>query len=138
MIRKLDDKTAHNDDFAYMILRPENKFSSKVNNILIGMLAMLLHTHLKALKKKSKFHDLCKIMTRFDYWNKIKTNTIVNYELINLVHCLTELTHWGQVTHICICKLTITGSGLPPDRHQAIVWASAGILGPSEQASVKS
>ena len=40
------------------------------------------------------------------------------------------LTHWGQVTHICIGKLTIIGSdnGLLPGRCQAIIWTSAGIL----------
>ena len=39
-------------------------------------------------------------------------------------------THWGRVTHICVSKLTIIGSnnGLPPDRHQAIIWTNAGIL----------
>ena len=45
------------------------------------------------------------------------------------------LTHWGRVTHICVSKLTITGSdnGLSPDRRQAIIWNNAGILlmGPS-------
>ena len=40
------------------------------------------------------------------------------------------LTHWGQVMHICISKLTIIGldNGLLPDRHQAIIWTNAGIL----------
>ena len=40
------------------------------------------------------------------------------------------LTHWGRVTHICVNKLTITGSdnGLSPDRRQAIIWTNAGIL----------
>ena len=42
------------------------------------------------------------------------------------------LTHWGRVTHTCICvsKLTITGSdnGLSPGRRQAIIWTNAGIL----------
>ena len=46
------------------------------------------------------------------------------------------LTHWGWVTHICISKIIIVGSdnGLSPDRHQAIIWANAGILliGPLE------
>ena len=39
-------------------------------------------------------------------------------------------THWGQVVHICVSKLTIIGSdnGLPPDRRQAIIWTNAGIL----------
>ena len=42
----------------------------------------------------------------------------------------TTLTHWGQVTHICVVKLTITASdnGLSPERHQAIIWTNAGIL----------
>ena len=32
--------------------------------------------------------------------------------------------------HICISKLTITGSddGLSPGRHQAMIWTNAGIL----------
>ena len=40
------------------------------------------------------------------------------------------LTHWGQVTHICIGKLTIIGSdnGLSPGGRQAIIWTNAGIL----------
>ena len=40
------------------------------------------------------------------------------------------LTDWGQVTHICISKLTIVGSdnGLSPGRRQAIIWTNAGIL----------
>ena len=42
----------------------------------------------------------------------------------------SQLTHWGRVTHICVCKLTSIGSdnGLWPGRHQAIIWTSAGIL----------
>ena len=40
------------------------------------------------------------------------------------------LTHWGQVTHICIIKVTIIGSdnGLSPGHRQAIIWTNAGIL----------
>ena len=40
------------------------------------------------------------------------------------------LTHWGRVTHICVSKLTITGSdnGLSPGRRQAIIWTNARIL----------
>ena len=46
------------------------------------------------------------------------------------VEILKPLTHWGQVTHICIDKLTIIGSdnGLSPERHQAIIWTNAGVL----------
>ena len=49
---------------------------------------------------------------------------------------LSDLTHWGRVTHICVSKLIIIGSanGLSPDRRQAIIWTNAGILliGPLE------
>ena len=40
------------------------------------------------------------------------------------------LTHWGRVTHICVGKLTTTGSdyGLSPGRRQTIIWTNAGIL----------
>ena len=40
------------------------------------------------------------------------------------------MSHWGQVTHICVSKLTIIGSdnGLSPGRRQAIIWNNAGIL----------
>ena len=43
---------------------------------------------------------------------------------------LTELTHWGRVTHICVSKLTIIGSdnGLSPGRRQANIWNNAGLL----------
>ena len=41
-----------------------------------------------------------------------------------------ELTHWGQVTHICVSKLTIIGShnGLSPGWRQAIIWVNSRIL----------
>ena len=47
-----------------------------------------------------------------------------------LVHGLSELTHWGRVTHIWVSKLIIIGSdnGLSPGRRQAIIWTNAGIL----------
>ena len=40
------------------------------------------------------------------------------------------LTHWGQVTQICVSKLTTIGSdnGLSPGRRQAVIWTNAGIL----------
>ena len=40
------------------------------------------------------------------------------------------LTHWGQLTPICVVKQTIIGSdnGLSPERRQAIIWTNAGIL----------
>ena len=43
---------------------------------------------------------------------------------------LKSLTDWGRVTHICVSKLTISGSddSLLPGRRQAIMWTNAGIL----------
>ena len=45
-----------------------------------------------------------------------------------------QLTHWGQVAHICVGKLIIIGSdnGLSPERRQAIIWTNAGVslIGP--------
>ena len=43
---------------------------------------------------------------------------------------LKRLTHWGQLTHICIGNLTIIclDNGWSPNRHQAIVLTNAGIL----------
>ena len=42
----------------------------------------------------------------------------------------TYLTHWGQVTHICLGNLTIIGpdNGLSPGRRQVIIWTNAGLL----------
>ena len=43
---------------------------------------------------------------------------------------VSQLTHWGQVTHICVSNLTIIGSdiGLSPDQRQAIICTNAGIF----------
>ena len=47
-----------------------------------------------------------------------------------LVQTISLLTHWGQMTHICISKSTIIGSdnGLLPGWRQAIIGTNAGIL----------
>ena len=62
----------------------------------------------------SKNEDLCTLFHTFVYF----------------VVVLDQLTHWGQVTHICVSKLIIIGSdnGLSPERRQAIIWTIAGIL----------
>ena len=43
---------------------------------------------------------------------------------------MRRLTHWGQVTHICVGNLTIIASdnGWSPGRRRAIIWTDAGIL----------
>ena len=55
--------------------------------------------------------------------------TLCDKEKKTVCHIYT-LTHWGQVTHICIGNLTIIGSdnGLAPGRRQAITWTNDGIL----------
>ena len=55
-------------------------------------------------------------------WGHKLPNTAMNAE--------TELTQWGQVTHICVNELTIIGSdnGLSAGQRQAIIWTKAGIL----------
>ena len=52
------------------------------------------------------------------------------YKKIISIPYTIMLTHWGRVTHICVSRLTITGSdnGLSPGRRQAIIWTNAGIL----------
>ena len=46
------------------------------------------------------------------------------------IPCITFLTHWGRVTHICVGKLTIivADNDLSPERRQAIIGTNAGIL----------
>ena len=41
-----------------------------------------------------------------------------------------HLSHWCWMTHLCISKLTITGSGngLSPGQRQVIIWTNTGIL----------
>ena len=50
---------------------------------------------------------------------------------------VNDLTHWGNVMHICVSRLTSIGSdnGLSLGRRQAIIWTNAGILliGPIEK-----
>ena len=42
----------------------------------------------------------------------------------------SDVAHWGRVTHVCVSELNTIGSGngLSPERHQAIIWTSAGML----------
>ena len=65
---------------------------------------------------------------------------ILSCAMIRLFHTCYEsarlftylLTHWGWMTHICVCKLSIISSnnGLQssPGRRQGIIWTNAGIL----------
>ena len=61
---------------------------------------------------------------------KIRIWSILNFTHAIAVQLQVKLTHWVLVTHIRIGKLTINGfdNGLSPERRQAIIWTSAGIL----------
>ena len=50
--------------------------------------------------------------------------------VVQLRFLTVPLCHWGQVTHICICKLGHhwLRYGLSPDQHQAIIWTNNWIL----------
>ena len=49
---------------------------------------------------------------------------------VQLTLSQSAITHWGQVTYICISSVTIIRSDndLSPGRRQAIIWTNAGIL----------
>ena len=55
---------------------------------------------------------------------------LVERRLLSKLYTTNPLTPWGRVMHICVSKLTITGSdnGLLPGQHQAIIWTNAAIL----------
>ena len=71
-----------------------------------------------------------KIFVKWDYFSKITRPVEAIKSLRFALLYQVGLTHWGQVTHKCISKLTINGSnnGLSPGRCQAIIWTNAGIL----------
>ena len=60
----------------------------------------------------------------------ITRSQCVNIALCIWVITVVALTHWVRVTHVCVSRLTITGSenGLSPGRRQAIIWTNAGLL----------
>ena len=65
------------------------------------------------------------------YPGKIHYKNVFGGHIEWAVNCLPfELTHWGQVTHICLDNLAIIGSdnGLSPGQCQAITWINAGLL----------
>ena len=70
-------------------------------------------------------------------WPKLMKLTLKWQYMLSVLHsqyhacwCSGDLTHWGQVTHICVGNLIIIGSdnGLSPGRRQAIIWTNAGTL----------
>ena len=92
------------------------------------------------MKKKLVFPFQCKSFWIFNMQTiSDSCSSILHYHQLprlNTVGCsynavyYNMLTHWGRVTHICVSKLTIivSDNGLSPDRRQAIIRTSAGIL----------
>ena len=87
----------------------------------------------------SKNADTLLIITWGTYWDLYQRTHIsfrkcclefLSMKYWSLHSGLYDFTHWGQVTHICVSKLSITDSdnGLSPGRCQAIIWTSAGIF----------
>ena len=74
--------------------------------------------HLRAISQEKPQPSITKVSLKITYL-KFHSNPP-----------LSPLTHWGQVTHICINKLTIivSDNGLSPGQRQAIIWTNAGIL----------
>ena len=62
--------------------------------------------------------------------NNMYTSAQLTPYTFHILHPLLPLTHWGRVTHISLCNLTIVGSdnGLSPGRRQAITWTNVEIL----------
>ena len=103
-------------------------------NYIMDILVCTLIILLSILNKINTSVSIC-----FEY-NFLLLTTWTIFLLIgtmkaNLSHhdlnfnCIS-LTHWGQVMHICVSKLTSIGSdnALWLGRHQVIIWTNAGIL----------
>ena len=78
---------------------------------------------------RNKFSEiLCKIKKKFFAENAFENAGTKC--LANLFKPQHVLTHWGQVTHICVSKLNSIGSnnGLSPGQRQAIIWTNTGIF----------
>ena len=101
------------------------------------------HTHTYTHDKTVKWMSTALLWLRTT-WMKLLTQ---NRSPIAHLHgwamgCLLSVffIHWGQVTHLCISKLTTIGldNGLLPGRHQTIIWTMLEYckLDPSEQTSV--
>ena len=63
-------------------------------------------------------------------YNAKQTNKTQDVVPVKSVFFVCELTHWGQVAHLCVGNSTIIGSdnGLSSGRRQAIILINAGIL----------
>ena len=86
-------------------------------------MAMVLSFLRENLNKLWCFEE-CQITYQLSTLSVLNSLEEICIETVNI------LTHWGRATHICVGKLTITGSdnGLSPGRRQAIIWTNAEVL----------
>ena len=63
-------------------------------------------------------------------WSRPGDKPLSEPMMVRLALIQWRLTHWGRVTHECVCKLSIivSDNGLSPDRHQALIWTNVAIL----------
>ena len=83
------------------------------------------------LNSDKSIQVLCYHQWHYIFSNSISSTVPFQFICVDLHRSQhTWLTHWGRVTHICVGKLTIIGSdnGLSPERRQAMIWTSAGLL----------
>ena len=97
----------------------KTSISQKIHEISIFIICLKM-AHMKILLHR-QWAKQCLIL-----WGIAK----LNWQIKHRYNGNNTLNHWGRVTHICVGKLTITGSdnGLSPGRRQAIIWTNAGIL----------
>ena len=85
-----------------------------------------------------KSGNVYSLISLLQTWNGQNFSAMCDFLAQYVYHCKTFkqvlckyiwLTHWGQVTHICVSKQIIIGSdnGLSPGRRPAIIWTNAGI-----------
>ena len=109
-----------------------------INHYIFVILRLELHVCIMLTFMICEINDIY-LFDSFSHGSNMCTNYHHSCENISQGQKSTldnTLIHWGRVTHICVSRLTITGSdnGLSPGRHQAIIWTIAGILlmGPLE------
>ena len=96
----------------------------KCNKFIVGSSLSVLNTTCRFNPNISSALFIQVLLCYSKYpWTRIELCKIMRWNCSRV-----SLTHW--VTHICVSKLTNTGSnnGLSPGRRQAKIWTNAGIL----------
>ena len=90
--------------------------------------ALSLQLHVR--KKNTPVYTLKLTINDIQIFVKFRSFAYSRFTMKYFILYTHHLTHWGQVAHICVSRLTIIGSdnGLSPGRRQAIIWTNTGIL----------